>query len=130
MAEDEEILRRVLGQKLESEGFTVWLAADGREAVEVFRANREQIKVALLDIQMPELNGPEALAAVRHIDPSLHCCFMTAWAGKFRGEELAQLGASRVLMKPFTLIELVAALRALCTPGEAEPARDEGAVTS
>ena len=114
LAEDEETLRRTLGRRLRGEGFVVWLAADGREAVELFRAHRDEIKAALLDVHMPELNGPEALKALRRIDPDLPCCFMTAWAGQYPGEELARLGGSRVLMKPFTLDDLAETLRALC----------------
>jgi CheY-like chemotaxis protein len=82
LAEDEETLRRTLGRRLRGEGFVVWLAADGREAVELFRAHRGEIQAALLDVHMPELNGVEALKALRRIDPDLPCCFMTAWAGQ------------------------------------------------
>jgi CheY-like chemotaxis protein len=126
LAEDEETLRRTLGRKLQGEGFTVWQAADGREAVELFRAHHSQIKAALLDVHMPELNGPEALEALRRIEPTLPCCFMTAWSGQYPGERLARLGGSRVLVKPFTLVDLISALRALCRRAEGEGSDEAG----
>ena len=69
VADDEMINRAILGNLLETE-YDVLYAVDGREALEVMRANRETLSLVLLDLQMPEVSGIELLRAVRE-DPEL-----------------------------------------------------------
>lgn len=106
ITDDEPLVRRLLQLVLEQQGFTVWLAANGREAVELYRQHRQKIAVVLLDVRMPELDGPQALAALREFAPNLVCCFMTGHAGAYTESELLGLGAIRVFAKPFALEEL------------------------
>jgi two-component system cell cycle sensor histidine kinase/response regulator CckA len=110
LADDEAAIRAVLSIALRREGLRVWPAACGLEAVEVFRAHRPVIDVALLDVAMPRLTGPEALARMRQWRPGLPCVFITGHAAPCGAAELHALGA-RVLYKPFALNEVVEAVR-------------------
>jgi CheY-like chemotaxis protein len=65
----------------------------------------------LLDVKMPEFDGPQTLAALREIDPGVRCVFMTGYAAAPLAEELLALGAEHVVEKPFHLRELAATLR-------------------
>jgi CheY-like chemotaxis protein len=113
LAEDEEVLRSVYQAALRHAGFTVRLARDGREALAVHRQHRGEIGMALLDVQMPELDGLYAWAALHQADPALRCCFLTGYSPRYSDKELLDLGAAGVLHKPFGLEELADTVRGL-----------------
>lgn len=113
VAEDRAGLRALLCAALSGAGFRAWPAADGEEAVRLYRAHPGEIDVALLDRGMPVKDGPAALADLRALNRSLPCCLMTG-AGPNAERELLALGASCVLVKPFLLPEVVAMVRGLC----------------
>jgi len=110
VADDEAHVRALLDAVLRRAGMRVWLAAGGGEAVELLREHGGAIDVALLDVRMPGLTGPEALARMRELRPGLPCVFMTGHAGPHDEAELLAL-AGRVLYKPFDVDEVVRAVR-------------------
>src|SRR5437879_4226089 len=59
IVDDQAHVRDVLSIGLRQEGFAVWLAANGREAFDLYRCRRADIDVVLLDMHMPVLNGPQ-----------------------------------------------------------------------
>jgi DNA-binding response OmpR family regulator len=103
----------MLGVGMRSHGFAVWLAGSGREAIELYRAHRDEIDVVLLDVKMPGLDGPGTLAALREIDPSVRCCFMTGDPGHYTPRMLVDLGAVIVFEKPFRPGEVARQLMSL-----------------
>lgn len=111
LAEDEPVIRDLLGHLLRGQGFAVWSAADGREALEVYQRHRDDIRAVLLDVHMPRLDGPQTLRALRQLDPEVRCCFITGSAGGDEEEALRALGPAAVLHKPCTPEELAEALR-------------------
>lgn len=115
IADDEEDVRDVLHDKLRQEGFSVWLAADGREALDLYRNHCETIDVALLDVRMPGLDGPQTLVALREITPHVRCCFMSGYLGSYSEEKLRSLGAAEVFAKPVRLDEVTQVLGELAS---------------
>ena len=107
VVDDEEFLREMLRVALRQYGFAVRLASGGSEAVELYRAHRRTIAVALVDVQMPGMDGPATLAALRQINPQVRCCFMSGSTGKYTAEELLGMGAGHVLDKPFSSLGLL-----------------------
>lgn len=99
---------------LRDRGFAVWTAMDGDEGVERYRRFREQIDIVLSDVQMPVLDGPAALDALREIDPFVRCCFMT---GDPRHPGLLRRGVLRVFAKPLSVVEVAEELRGLAKRG-------------
>ena len=71
LVEDEEMVRKLCETALTSLGFTVLLAKDGVEAVEVFRQHKDEVRCVLCDLTMPRMNGWETLAALRKLAPGL-----------------------------------------------------------
>jgi CheY-like chemotaxis protein len=112
VAEDEPVLRDLLQFMLEGLGFRACLAADGLEAVELYRQHREEIGAVVLDIHMPRLDGPGTLQALRGIEPQVGCVFITDDPDCVEADLLA-MGATAVLKKPFLPEALDAALRRL-----------------
>ncbi|MGO3702046.1 MAG: response regulator transcription factor [Candidatus Saccharimonadales bacterium] len=64
--EDDAAIHQMYRMKFESEGFDVQLASDGKAGIELVKTFQPDI--VLLDLQMPEVNGTEALREIRHND--------------------------------------------------------------
>lgn len=77
LAEDEEMVRMVLKEILESCGYGVIEAADGEEAVRSFRENRERIHLALIDVVMPKKSGKEVFEEIYAMMPDMKVLFMS-----------------------------------------------------
>src|SRR5207253_1417370 len=99
VVDDEPAVRTLLQLSLGHHGFTVWSAAGGKAAVELYRQHQAEIAVALLDVQMPGLDGPWTLIALRQINPQVRCCFMSGHTGEYDAETLLDLGAVHVFQK-------------------------------
>ncbi len=105
VVDDEACVRGVLGAALRQRGFIVWLAADGLEAVELFDRHREAIDVIVLDVRMPGPDGPQTLGALRQLNATVPCCFMSGEPGRHTAQSLQDLGAAAVFAKPFPVVE-------------------------
>src|SRR5262249_1292573 len=66
---------RPLARALPLYGFRVRLPASGPEALDLFEAHRHDIDLVLLDVRMPQLDGPATLAALSQLDPDVRCVF-------------------------------------------------------
>ncbi len=105
VVDDEPMVRETLGQVLSDEGYVVDLAVDGESALERVHAARPD--AILLDLMMPGMNGRQFLQALRD-EPayaSVPVLIMTAVHGL--EVNLATLGASEVVEKPFNVDELL-----------------------
>jgi CheY-like chemotaxis protein len=124
IADDHPLYRGLLETWFREHGFNVWSAADGREAVELHQAHAKEISLALLDVHMLGLDGPETLAALRQEAPSVPCCFMTANLSRPQEAHLLALGAANVFEKPFPLRETTATIRSIITQPGCSPAAE------
>jgi DNA-binding response OmpR family regulator len=126
IVEDESVVRELLELMLRDEGFDVWTAGDGRRALDLLRRHPHEIGVALLDVNMPGLDGPGTLVSLRGLNPQLGCVFMTGQPGEYADDELLRMGAEAVLHKPFTPQELTPILRRLLGDRPGNPADRTG----
>jgi DNA-binding response OmpR family regulator len=110
VADDDDSVRRLLERGLQQAGYEVRLAKNGAEAVALYRQFRSEIDLVLLDVRMPELDGPQALAALRKENPAVRCCFISGHSGAYTQEELLSMGAEHYFRKPFSLQEVAARL--------------------
>jgi CheY-like chemotaxis protein len=117
VADDEGFVRDIARVVLERDGFRVWLASQGLEAVELYREHQDDIAVVLLDVGMPGLDGPNALDAIRLINPDVRACFMSGGLGEYGREELLQRGASTIIDKPFKMDHLLGLIRWVAQEG-------------
>jgi DNA-binding response OmpR family regulator len=105
VVDDEPMVRETLGQVLTDEGYVVDLAVDGETALERVHAARPD--AILLDLMMPGMNGRQFLQALREYPAfaSVPVMIMTAVHGL--EVNLATMGASEVVEKPFNVDELL-----------------------
>jgi DNA-binding response OmpR family regulator len=113
VVEDQAIIRELLERGLRHHGFDVVLAANGEQAVDLYRALCQEVDLVLLDVQMPGLDGPQTLTALQKINPVVRCCFMSAFAAGYTEEDLRERGMAYI-HKPFALFELATLLNRLC----------------
>ena len=114
VVDDEPGILKMLDFALRYHAFTIRGAASGKEAIEVYQQHKKTVEVVLLDVQMPEMDGPKTLAALREINPEIGCVFMSGSTGRYSSQELLAVGGVRVLQKPFSsLDEVIQALRGM-----------------
>jgi|GEM_PF-5873637 len=105
----------VLRAGLCSHGFEVQVARNGREAIERFYESSQpahaHVTLVLLDVQMPELDGPTVLSALQSIEPEVRAFFMTGDSGRYTVADLLESGAQRVFAKPLDIAAAAAEMR-------------------
>src|SRR5947207_1504074 len=79
VADDEEIVLNFVSLVLRKAGFPVIAALGGTQALELVRNSREPILLAVLDMVMPDLNGPEVFFQLREIYPGIRALFMSGY---------------------------------------------------
>lgn len=113
VVDDEPVIRRLLSEMLQREGYYVLEAANGREAVEVIMGT--PVALVLTDLVMPEQEGIETIRVMRRIQPNLK---IIAMSGAFGGEFLpmvSYLGADGTLAKPLHYDDVVKTVRKMLT---------------
>jgi CheY-like chemotaxis protein len=113
VVDDDSLLLNLLHTVLKRAGFSVWVAPSGAAAIELYRRHQSAIGVVLLDVRMPELDGPQTLAELSRLNPRVLCCFMSGYTGQYTREDLLALGAVHLLQKPFRMEDAIALLTRL-----------------
>lgn len=109
--DDDGPVLQLLEFALSQEGFRVWTAEDGHDAVALYQQHRSEVGLVILDVQMPDLDGPQTLERLRQIDPEVRCCFMSAGSGVYSLHQLRQMGACCFFPKPLNLASLLHLVR-------------------
>jgi PAS domain S-box-containing protein len=111
VVDDEEAVRAVASRMLESFGFHVLTARDGREGVNVFCHHSSEIKAVLLDMTMPNLNGEETLREIRLMRPDALVILMSGYSEQDATTRFIGKRLSGFMQKPFRMDELREKLR-------------------
>src|SRR5688572_16138896 len=111
--DDHPMLREGLAAVLAAENDMVVVAeaSNGREAVEQFRASRPD--VTLMDVQMPEVNGIDAILKIREEFPDARIIVLTTYTGDAQAARAIKAGASGYLLKNMVRKELIDTIRAV-----------------
>ncbi len=112
VVDDESRMRKLLRDFLTAKGYQILEAEDGEKAIELFEENRNKIKLILLDVMMPKLDGWSVLRKIRQ-ESNLPVIMLTA-----RGEEQDELfgfelGVDEYISKPFSPKILVARVESI-----------------
>lgn len=110
VVDDEPMIREFAARVLREEGFGVYEATDGVEALKLIRAGIADLDVVLSDIVMPRMNGVQLLQSLATLRPDLPVLLMSGYGTN----QLAELGIASpcgVLGKPFSAEVLVAEVR-------------------
>ncbi|MGD0314546.1 MAG: PAS domain-containing protein [Xanthobacteraceae bacterium] len=111
LVEDEEGLRALNARGLASRGYTVLEAGNGVEAIDLLEKFDGQIDLVVSDVVMPEMDGPTLARELRSRNPDLKIIFVSGYAEDAFQKHLPDHGQYAFLPKPFTLKQLVAAVK-------------------
>ena len=100
VAEDAQPMRELIAEALEGEGYTVLVAANGREAVHAFEQNASCIDLVLMDMAMPEYDGLEAYKRIATIKPGVTTLFSSGYTDRF--QDLPRTSELDIIYKPYT----------------------------
>ena len=109
--DDEEAIRQVAADILDSYGYRVLLAADGAEGASIFRKQAHGIDMVLLDMVMPRQGGRETFLQLKQIDPDVRVLFSTGYSQNEKVNEIMALGVRGFIQKPYQVRDLLAKVR-------------------
>lgn len=111
--DDEEDIREVVQDILESRSLEVLTAVSGEEGVEVFEQHADRIALVLLDMTMPGMSGAEVLARIRQIRPAARVIIASGYTESNLTAELGDNRPAAFLRKPFTLSALLSSVQSV-----------------
>jgi two-component system cell cycle sensor histidine kinase/response regulator CckA len=111
LVEDEEAVRAFAARALSSRGYQVVEAGTGIEALSAIEKNGGDIDLVVSDVVMPEMDGPTLLRELRRRRPELKVIFISGYAEEAFKKNLPEGESFTFLPKPFSLKELVAAVK-------------------
>ena len=111
LVEDEEGLRGLNARGLASRGYTVLEAGNGVEAIEVLDERGGDVDLVVTDVVMPEMDGPTLFKVLRERNSDIKIIFVSGYAEDAFEKNLPENGKFAFLPKPFTLKQLVAAVK-------------------
>lgn len=113
VAEDNKINQQIVGELLTREGFSVTIANDGQEVLDLLEKDEFEYQLVLMDIQMPNLNGREATKKIRATEGKyrkIPIVAMTAHALEIERQKCLEAGMNDFLTKPLEIEKLFQAL--------------------
>jgi PAS domain S-box-containing protein len=111
IVEDEAALREVTRRMLARNSYSVLVAANGQEAIEVAAACQERIDVLLTDVVMPGMQGKEVAERVSAIQPGVRVLFMSGYTQGLLGTQGILESGVNLIEKPFSEASLLTKLR-------------------
>lgn len=111
--DDEESLLALGARMLEHLGFTVLTAADGLQAVDLYRERGKEIDLVLMDLTMPRMDGAEAFDELRRLNPDVPVVLASGYAEDDVSSRFEGKRPSGIIRKPYTLARLRESLAGL-----------------
>ena len=111
VCDDEALIRNVIKEYSLNEGYTVYEAENGEEAINILL--EKDVDVVILDIMMPKKDGFTLAQEIRSINPDIPVIFLTAKTMKEDILEGFKIGADDYLTKPFSMEELLLRIEAI-----------------
>ncbi len=109
LVDDEEEFLEIMSERLAARGMDVSTANFADEAFQLIEA--QNFDAVIMDFQMPEMDGMEALKAIKEKKPRLQIILLTGYATAEKTDEAKKMGASDLLEKPADIDVLVRKIR-------------------
>ena len=101
LADDEELIRLATSRVLEHAGLEVLTAVNGQHAVDLFLKHASRIDMAVLDLDMPGLDGEQAFMRLHQLEPDLPVLISSGYVDADRENALLDAGVTGILSKPY-----------------------------
>jgi CheY-like chemotaxis protein len=109
--DDEGMIIDVGREILKTLGYQVLLARGGKEAIEVYKANKDRIDMVILDMIMPDMGGGETYDLLKEINPQIKVLLSSGYSLEGQAQEIMERGCNGFIQKPFDVKQLSAKIR-------------------
>jgi len=109
--DDEQPVREAVSDILDLEGIVVLAAASGQEGIELYRQNQDDIKLILLDMSMPGMDGEQTLRHLRKISADVFVILSSGYTETAISQRMLDGGVTGFLQKPFDMAGLINTVR-------------------
>jgi len=107
VVDDEDQILELTQKTLETHGYRVITANNGEEAIALYKQNREIIKLVLMDMMMPVMEGLESIQVISGVNPEVKIIAVSGLAEKDKLEKIAEAHVNAFLPKPYTAEKLL-----------------------
>jgi len=111
VVDDEPMVRAFATEGLKGLGYQVWVAENGKQALQIYEQHHQEIDYVLLDLIMPELSGLETFRQMRAIDPQVRVVFASGYSTGEILRDAPDARSAAFIGKPYTLGALSMVLR-------------------
>ncbi|NJD90870.1 MAG: PAS domain S-box protein, partial [Geobacter sp.] len=115
LVDDEEVVLNISAEMLKELGFSVIVAKDGVEALELYKSG-VAISCVILDLTMPRMDGEQCFRELRQLDPAIKIIMSSGYNEQEIAEKFENLGVNHFIQKPYNFSELKAALKSVLYP--------------
>ncbi len=113
LVDDEESVLNISKEMLSDFGFETITARDGKEALQIFKQQHNQIRFVLMDLTMPQMDGEEAFREFRRIDPAVKVIICSGYNEQEVSQKFVGKGLAGFLKKPYLFSELQKVIQAI-----------------
>jgi PAS domain S-box-containing protein len=113
VVDDEEQIRLLSKEMLESFGYQTLLAGNGEEAIEIYGERKDEIGLVILDMVMPKMGGHETYLKMRAINPDAKVLLSTGYSQKGKAQDILDSGVMGFIQKPYRLNALLSKVRSI-----------------
>ena len=111
IVDDEPINIEAVKELLEALGYKVLTAQSGKKAIELYRKHSKDIKLIILDMIMPEMNGKETVVKLMEMDKNVRVLLASGYSIDGEAKTILELGCKGFIQKPFRAEELSRKIR-------------------
>ncbi len=106
LVDDEEMIIDVGRQLLEKMGYTVLIAKSGKQAIAIYKKNKNTIDLVILDMIMPEMNGSDVYDKLKEINPGIKVLLSSGYSINGQATDILERGCNGFIQKPFDMKDL------------------------
>ena len=121
LVDDESIILQVGRRLLKELGYRVFIANNGKSAMKILSACKDDIDLVILDLVMPEMNGREVYTRMKQIKPDLHVLLASGYGIDWQARELIEEGCHGFIQKPFKFNDLSGKIRNVLEDSHSTP---------
>jgi two-component system, cell cycle sensor histidine kinase and response regulator CckA len=110
VVEDERLMLQLLQRILSNSGYQVLTAADGEEAINVYRHHKREIDMVLLDLGLPKISGVEVFAMMKEANPAVRVVVASGYLERETKNKMHEAGITKFVDKPYMIDKVLETL--------------------
>jgi len=117
LIDDEDMIIEVGEEILKSLGYKVMIARSGKEAIEIYKENKDKIDMVIMDMIMPEMSGGKTYDLLKEINPNIKVLLSSGYSINGQATEIMERGCDGFIQKPFNMEQLSRKMREILDRG-------------